>query len=399
MPCSPSATASTSASPSCSRAELTAGFSTRAIHAGQDPEPTTGAVTTPIYQTSTFAQEGLGGDKGYHYARTANPTRTALETCLASLEGAAHGLAFASGMAAIDAVMRQLAAGDHILVNAGGYGGTYRLLTEVHRASFTPVHLNDPDAVERAWTDRTRLVWVESPTNPGLGVVDIAALAALAREREAWCVVDNTFATPWLQRPLELGAHMVVHSTSKYLSGHSDVIGGFVATDDDALAAAITLLRNAAGSVPGPFDCFLVLRGVKTLALRMGRHCENALAVARFLRSHPAVREVRYPGLADDPGHALAARQMQGGFGGMVSCVLHGGEDAAAVVLSRTRLFTLGESLGGVESLIGYPARMSHASMAGTPLAPDPGLIRLSVGIEDVDDLVADLSQALEPLG
>jgi len=212
-------------------------------------------------------------------------------------------------------------------------------------------------------------------------------------------VVDNTFATPWLQRPLELGAHMVVHSTSKYLSGHSDVIGGFVATDDDALAAAITLLRNAAGSVPGPFDCFLVLRGVKTLALRMGRHCENALAVARFLRSHPAVREVRYPGLADDPGHALAARQMQGGFGGMVTCVLHGGEDAAVVVLARTRLFTLGESLGGVESLIGYPARMSHASMAGTPLAPGPGLIRLSVGIEDVEDLVADLSQALEPLG
>jgi len=253
--------------------------------------------------------------------------------------------------------------------------------------------------VAGAWTDRTRLVWVESPTNPGLGVVDIAALAAMARERGAWCAVDNTFATPWLQRPLGLGAHAVVHSTSKYLSGHSDVIGGFVATDDDTLAAAVTLFRNAAGSVPGPFDCFLVLRGVKTLALRMGRHCENALAVAGFLRSHPAVREVRYPGLVDDPGHALATRQMHGGFGGMVSCILHGGEDAAAAVLARTRLFTLGESLGGVESLIGYPARMSHASMAGTPLAADPGLVRLSVGIEDIDDLLADLAQALEPPG
>ncbi len=301
-------------------------------------------------------------------------------------------------MAAIDSVLRQLAVGDHILVNADGYGGTHRLLTEVHRADFTPVDLRDPAAVDGAWTDRTRLVWVESPTNPGLAVVDIAALSALARERGAWCVVDNTFATPWLQRPLELGAHIVVHSTSKYLSGHSDVIGGFVATDDEQLAAAITVVRNAAGSVPGPFDCFLVLRGVKTLALRMGRHCENALAVAGFLRSHPAVRDVHYPGLADDPGHALAARQMRGGFGGMVSCVLQGGEDAAAALLARTRLFTLAESLGGVESLIGYPARMSHVSMVGTPLAPDPGLVRLSVGIEDVADLLADLAQALEPL-
>jgi cystathionine gamma-synthase len=356
-------------------------------------------VTTPVYQTSTFAQEGLGGHKGYEYARTANPTRAALETCIASLEGAAHGLAFASGMAAIDSVLRQLAPGDHILVNADGYGGTHRLLTQVHRASFTPVDLGDPAAVDAAWTERTRLVWVESPTNPGLDVVDIAALAALARQRGAWCAVDNTFATPYLQRPLELGAHLVVHSTSKYLSGHSDVIGGFVATDEDEVAAAVRLVRNAAGSVPGPFDCFLVLRGVKTLALRMDRHCDNALAVAGFLRSHPAVSGVRYPGLADHPGHALAAAQMHGRFGGMVSAVLRGGGEAAAAFVARTRLFTLGESLGGVESLVGYPARMSHASLDGTPLAADPGLVRLSVGIEDVDDLLKDLRQALEPPG
>jgi cystathionine gamma-synthase len=298
-------------------------------------------------------------------------------------------------MAAIDAVLRQLSPGDHILVNADGYGGTHRLLTQVHRADFTPVDLGDLETVAAAWTDRTRLVWVESPTNPGLEVVDIAALSAVARERGAWCVVDNTFATPWLQRPLELGAHVVVHSTSKYLSGHSDVIGGFLATDDDEIAAAATLVRNAAGSVPGPFDCFLVLRGVKTLALRMDRHCDNALAVAGFLQSHPAVKDVRYPGLADHPGHALADRQMRGRFGGMVSCVLAGGEEAAAALLSRVRLFTMGESLGGVESLIGYPARMSHASLAGTPRAADPGLVRLSVGIEDVEDLLEDLGQAL----
>ena len=302
-------------------------------------------------------------------------------------------------MAAVDAVLRQLSPGDHILVNADGYGGTHRLLTQVHRADFTPVELADPESVKAAWTDRTRLVWVESPTNPGLGIVDIAALCALARDRGAWCVVDNTFATPWLQRPLELGAHVVVHSTSKYLSGHSDVIGGFLATDDDGLAAAVTLVRNAAGAVPGPFDCFLVLRGVKTLSLRMERHCDNAMAVAGFLRTHPAVKDVLYPGLADHPGHDLAARQMGGRFGGMVSCVLVGGEKAAAALLSRTRLFTLGESLGGVESLIGYPARMSHASLAGTPLATDPGLVRLSVGIEDVDDLLADLAQALDSSG
>jgi cystathionine gamma-synthase len=298
-------------------------------------------------------------------------------------------------MAAVDAVLRRLGPGNHMLVDSDGYGGTYRLLTKVHRANFTSVDLGDLDAVANAWTDRTRLVWVESPTNPSLGVVDIAALAALARERGAWCVVDNTFATPYLQRPLELGAHVVVHSTSKYLSGHSDVIGGFAATDDGEWAQALTLVRNAAGSVPGPFDCFLVLRGVKTLAVRMARHCENALAVAEFLAAHPATKSVAYPGLADDPGHALAARQMHGGFGGMVACVLAGGEDAAATFVSRVRLLTLAESLGGVESLVGYPAKMSHAALAGTPLAADPGMVRISVGIEDVEDLLEDLSQAL----
>ena len=304
-------------------------------------------------------------------------------------------MAFASGMAAVDVVVRQLAAGDNILVNADGYGGTHRLLSQVHKADFTPVDLGDLGAVAAAWTERTRLLWVESPTNPGLAVVDIAALAALARERGALCVVDNTFATPYLQRPLELGAHVVVHSTSKYLSGHSDVIGGFLATNSAELAAAITLTRNAAGPVPGPMDCFLVLRGVKTLALRMDRHCDNAMAVAGFLADHPAMASVSYPGLADHPGHDLAKRQMAGRFGGMVSCVLAGGVAAAADFVGRTRLFTLGESLGGVESLIGYPARMSHASLAGTPLAVDPGLVRLSVGIEDVEDLLEDLAQAL----
>ena len=298
-------------------------------------------------------------------------------------------------MAGVDSVLRQLSPGDHILVNADGYGGTHRLLTSVHAADFSPVDLGDLDAVAAAWTDRTRLLWVESPTNPSLAVVDIAALAGLARERGAWCVVDNTFASPYLQRPLELGAHAVVHSTSKYLGGHSDVIGGFVATDDAELASALTLTRNAAGSVPGPFDCFLVLRGVKTLALRMERHCDNAMAVAEFLQDHPAIASVAYPGLADHPGHDLAKRQMSGRFGGMVSCVLAGGADAAAQFVARTKLFLLGESLGGVESLVGYPARMSHASLQGTPLAADPGLVRLSVGIEDVDDLIEDLAQAL----
>lgn len=336
----------------------------------------------------------MGGHRGFEYARVANPTRSALETCLASLEGARHGIAFASGMAAIDTVLRQFAPGDHIVVSSDGYGGTHRLLSQVYQADFTAVDLSDLDRIAAAWTDRTRVVWVESPTNPGLGIADITGIAALARGRGAVCVVDNTFATPWLQRPLDLGAHVVVHSTSKYLSGHSDVIGGFVATDDDDLAAGITLVRNAAGSVPGPFDCFLVLRGVKTLPVRMERHCANAMAVATMLSVHPAIGQVRYPGLVGHPGHDLARRQMRD-FGGMVSCVVAGGAEAATKLVGRTRLFTLAESLGGVESLIGYPARMSHAGLAGTPLAADPGLVRLSVGLEDVDDLLDDLTMAL----
>ena len=373
-------------------------FETRAIHAGQEPDPTTGAVTVPVYQTSTFAQAALGDDPEYSYARTANPTRRALERCLASLEGAAHGLAFASGMAAADAVLRGLGPDDHLLLPHQGYGGTWKLVSRVLSVPFDAVDQSDLAAVAAAWRPETRLVWVESPTNPTLGIVDIAALAALAHERGARCVVDNTLATPYLQRPLELGADVVVHSTTKYLGGHSDVVGGFVACDDDDLAAALTLVQHAAGAVPGPMDCFLVLRGVKTLAARMDRHCRNAGIVASALVAHPAVKEVRWPGLASHPGHELAGRQMRD-FGGMVAFTLAGGETAAKAVAGRVRLFTLGESLGGVESLVGYPTLMSHAAVAGTPYAVDPALLRLSVGIEDPADLVADLTQALDGLG
>jgi cystathionine gamma-synthase len=375
-------------------------FETRAIHAGQPPDPATGAVAVPIYATSTYAQEGVGLHRGYEYSRSSNPTRTALERCLASLEGARHGLAFSSGMAAEDAVLRRLRPGDHLLVDRDGYGGTYRLLQQVYAPGgyeYTPVDLRDLDAVAAAWRDSTRLVWVETPTNPTLRIVDVAAVADLAHERGGRCVVDNTFATPYLQRPLELGADVVVHSTTKYLAGHSDVVGGFVAVDDDELAAGLRVVQNAAGAVPGPFDCFLVLRGVKTLAVRMDRHAHNARAVVDMLGAHPAVSAVRYPGLAAHPGHEVAARQMRG-FGGMVAFSLAGGEEAALALLGTTRLFTLGESLGGAESLIGYPARMSHAALAGTTLAVDPALVRLSVGLEQVDDLVADLGQALDGL-
>ncbi len=371
------------------------GFETLAVHAGQEPDATTGAVTVPIHTASTFAQDGVGADRGFQYARTANPTRRALEQCLAALEGARFGYAFASGMAAADAVLRQLPAGAHLLINRDGYGGTYRLLTQVHRAlSFDAIDLRDLDAVAGAWRPETAAVWVESPTNPSLDIVDVAAVAALAAERGARCVVDNTFATPYLQRPLALGASVVVHSTTKYLGGHSDVIGGFVAIDDPELAEAVRLTQVAAGAVPSPFDCFLVLRGVKTLAVRMERHCDSAQTIAEALAAHPAVAEVRYPGLPDHPGHALAARQMRR-FGGMVACRLRGGGDAATAVAARARLFTLGESLGGVESLLAYPAAMSHAPLAGTPLAADPGLLRLSVGLEDPADLLEDLHQAL----
>ena len=374
------------------------GFETRAIHAGQSPDEATGAVVTPIYTASTFAQEEVGVHRGYEYSRTGNPTRTALERCLASLEGAAAGFAFASGMAAEDAVLRLLPAGSHVVIPDDAYGGTYRLVSQVFGPAglqFTPADLTDRAAIEEAWRPETRLLWVESPTNPVLSIVDIAAAARFARERGARCVVDNTFATPYLQRPIELGADIVVHSTTKYLGGHSDVVGGFVGVADVGLAAHIGYLQNAVGAVPGPFDCYLVLRGLKTLALRMERHCTNAAAIVEMLERHPAVGHVRYPGSPTHPGHEVAARQMSG-FGGMVSFTAAGGEDAALRIVASTRLFTLAESLGAVESLIEHPARMTHASVADSKLAVDPSLIRLSVGLETAADLVADLRQALD---
>jgi cystathionine gamma-synthase len=376
----------------------TGGFETRAIHAGQAPDPATGAVCVPIQTSSTFAQRGVDDHTGYQYARTANPTRAALEACLASLEEARHGFAFASGMAAADAVLRRLSPGEHVLVSVDGYGGTHRLLVQVlsgQGVAFDAVDLSDLGTLERAWRPETALAWVESPTNPSLAIVDIAAVAELAHARGGLCVVDNTFATPYLQRPLTLGADVVVHSTTKYLGGHSDVIGGFVGVSDDDLAESIRRVQAAAGAVPSPFDCFLVLRGLKTLAVRMDRHCVNAAAVAEWLAGHPAVDRVRYPGLDTHPGHDLAARQMSG-FGGMVSFTLRAGPEAARAVAAGTRVITLGESLGGVESLIGYPARMSHASLAGTALAADPAMLRLSVGLETLGDLIEDLKQALD---
>ena len=381
---------------------MTDGFETRALHAGQEPDPVTGAVVPPITLASTFAQAAVGEHGGYEYGRTANPTRRALEACLASLEGTAHGFAFASGMAAEDAVLRALAGpGDHVVLPADAYGGTYRLVATVLAESgvtWTTADLTAVAALDPVWRDDTRLVWVETPTNPMLACVDIAAVAAAAHERGATVVVDNTFATPYLQQPLACGADVVVHSTTKYLGGHSDVVGGFVAVKDDARAERLAFLQNAAGAVPSPFDCYLVLRGVKTLAVRMDRHCANARAVADALREHPAVARVLYPGFPDHPGHAAAARQMRD-YGGMVSCFAAGGEAAALALVAKTRLFTLAESLGAVESLIEHPARMTHASVTGSPLAVDPALVRLSVGLETAGDLVADLRQALDRLG
>ena len=373
-------------------------FETLAIHAGQEPDPSTGAVVVPVHLTTTYAQEGVGGHKGYEYSRTSNPTRTALEGCLAALEGGTHALAFASGMAAEDAVLRELRAGDHVIIANDVYGGTYRLLKHVYEpmgVGFTPVDLSDVDAITAAWREETRAVWVESPTNPLLNIVDIAAVSRLAHGRGAWCVVDNTFATPYLQQPLALGADVVVHSTTKYLGGHSDVMGGAVVVNDDDRHDRVAFVRNAAGSVPGPLDCYLALRGVKTLAVRMDRHCTNAEAVVRLLRDHPSVARVLYPGLPDHPGHEVAAGQMRA-FGGMVSFVCRGGEEAALDVVARTNVFTLAESLGAVESLIEHPARMTHASVEGSPLAVDPALVRLSVGLESLKDLEADLRQALD---
>jgi cystathionine gamma-synthase len=373
-------------------------FETRAIHAGQDPDPHTGAVVPPISLATTFAQDAVGKHRGYEYSRSANPTRGVLETCVASLEGARHGLAFASGLAAEDALLRMLEPGDHVVIPHDAYGGTFRLVARVHEPhgiSWTAVDLRDLDALAAAWRDETRLVWIETPTNPMLSIVDIAAVAGFSHAREARVVVDNTFATPYLQQPLALGADAVVHSSTKYLGGHSDVVGGFVAVNDAELADELRFLQNAMGGVPAPFDCYLVLRGVKTLALRMERHCENARAIVAALREHDAVARVFYPGVPEHPGHDVAARQMRD-FGGMVSFTAAGGEDAALDIVAATRLFTLAESLGAVESLIEHPARMTHASVSDSPLAVDSALIRLSVGIEHVDDLVADLVRALD---
>lgn len=375
------------------------GFETRAIHAGQEPDPQTGAVIPPIYATSTYAQDGVGGLRGgYEYSRTANPTRTALEECLAALEGGSRAFAFASGMAAEDTLLRTvLNPGDHIVIPDDAYGGTFRLISKIAQrwgVEWTSAQISDPDAVAAAVRPETKIVWVETPTNPLLNIADIAALATVAHDAGALLVVDNTFATPYLQQPLALGADVVVHSTTKYCGGHSDVVGGALVADDADLAEQLAYHHNAIGAVAGPFDAWLVLRGLKTLGVRMDRHCDNAEQVVEMLANHPKVSEVFYPGLVDHPGHKVASDQMRR-FGGMVSFQMAGGEQAAVDVCSRTRLFTLGESLGGVESLIEHPGRMTHASAVGSPLEVPADLVRISVGIESVDDLLADLRQAL----
>jgi cystathionine gamma-synthase len=377
------------------------GFETLAIHAGQEPDPLTGAVVPPIYQVSTYKQDGVGGLRsgGYEYSRTANPTRTALEECLTALEGGARTLAFASGMAAEDTLLRTICSpGDHVLIPDDAYGGTFRLFSRVYErwaVSYSPVRISDPAAVRRALAERSaQVIWIETPTNPLLGIADISALADLARDAGALLVVDSTFASPYLQRPIALGADVVLHSTTKYLGGHSDVVGGAVVVADAGLGERVAFHQNAVGAVPGPFDVWLTLRGIRTLAVRMDRHCANAARIAEMLAAHPAVAQVLYPGLASHPGHELAAKQMRG-FGGMVSFRVKAGPQQAAAVCARTRLFTLAESLGGVESLIELPGRMTHASVAGSPLAVPADLVRLSVGIENADDLVEDLRQAL----
>jgi len=387
------------------------GFETLAIHAGQEPDPATGAVVPPIYQVSTYKQDAVGAPRGgggtgagrwiegYEYSRTANPTRGALEECLAALEGGTRSLAFASGMAAEDCLLRTVCRpGDHVLIPGDAYGGTYRLIDKVFQAwgvTYRPVPVSDPAAVRNALQDRpARVVWIETPTNPLLSIADITALADIAHEAGALLVVDNTFASPYLQQPLALGADVVVHSTTKYLGGHSDVVGGALVLADADLAENIAFSQNATGAAGGPFDAWLTLRGIRTLGVRMDRHCENAQRVADMLAAHPKVAEVFYPGLASHPGHEVAAKQMNG-FGGIVSFRSAGGEAEAVALCSRTRLFTLGESLGGVESLIEHPGRMTHASAAGSALEVPPDLVRLSVGIETCEDLLEDLRSAL----
>ncbi len=373
-------------------------FETLAIHAGQAPDRTTGAIMTPVYLTSTYVQDGPGEHRGYDYSRTRNPTRDALQGCLAALEGARHALAFASGLAAADALLHLLQAGDHVLVSDDVYGGTFRLFDKVFRRGgldFGYADMTDPARVERALHPNTRLLWIESPTNPMLKLVDLAAVAGIAHAHGAVTVVDNTFATPYFQRPLQHGIDVVTHSTTKYLNGHSDVVGGAVATSDDGLHERLRFLQNAVGGVPGPLDSFLVLRGLKTLHVRMQRHAENAARVARFLEGHPQVERVTYPGLTSHPQHALAARQMSG-FGGMLTFVIRGGLEAARAFLKAVRIFACAESLGGVESLIEHPAIMTHASVpvdARERLGIVDGLVRVSCGIENAEDLLADLER------
>ncbi|HEY3009151.1 MAG TPA: cystathionine gamma-synthase [Micromonosporaceae bacterium] len=375
------------------------GFDTLAIHAGQEPDPRTGAVVPPIFQTSTYAQDAVGAPRlGYEYSRSANPTRDALQECLAALEGGRRGLTFASGLAAEDALLRAICVpGDHVVIPDDAYGGTYRLFAKVLQRwglRFTPTRISDVEAVRAAMTERTRVVWVETPTNPLLGVADIAALSLLAHDRGALLVVDNTFASPYLQQPIAHGADVVVHSTTKYLGGHSDVVGGALVAADEGLGAELAYHQNAMGAVNGPFDAWLTLRGVKTLGVRMDRHCDNAERIVEYLLRHPKVARVLYPGLPDHPGHETAAKQMRR-FGGMISFRAVGGERAAVEICNRARVFVLAESLGGVESLIEHPGQMTHASAAGSPLEVPADLVRLSVGIETVDDLLADLEQAL----
>jgi len=372
-------------------------FETRAIHDGQEPDPATGSITVPIYQTSTFVQEAVGDHKGYDYARVSNPTRTALQLCLASLEGAEHGIAFSSGLGATTTLMHLLSPGDRVVAVADVYGGVYRMFSQVYEPKgweFDWVPADELNANPSAHVDeRTRILWLETPTNPLLNVIDIRAAAEAAHDVGAMVVVDNTFASPYLQQPLSLGADVVLHSTTKYLGGHSDLIGGFLATNDPTVAERLLFLQKSLGAVPGPFDCWLVLRGIKTLAVRMRKHCENAHAVASFLERHPRVEKALYPGLPTHPAHRIAAHQMRD-FGGMVSFLCESEEEAIAVC-ARTKIFKLAESLGGVESLIEHPAQMTHASTADAPFASPRNLVRLSVGIESADDLVADLEAAL----
>jgi cystathionine beta-lyase/cystathionine gamma-synthase len=382
-------------------------FSTLAIHAGQEPDPTTGAVVPPIYQTSTYVQEEVGVHKGFEYSRTGNPTRQALETCLAVLEGAglgrpSYGLAFSSGMATTDMILRLLNPGEHVVASNDVYGGTFRLFERVlarYGLTFSYVEMSDLDEVSAALRPETRLVWIETPTNPLLKIADIAVVSKLAKDNrpDTLVAVDNTFASPYLQQPLLLGADISMHSTTKYLGGHSDVVGGALVTPDTAVYEQLKFLQNAIGAIPGPMDCWLTLRGIKTLALRMQRHSENGDRIARFLVDHPAIEAVFYPGLLDHPGYEIANKQMRH-FGGMISFIVKGGLEPARRMAASTKIFLLAESLGGVESLIEHPGVMTHASVAGSPLEISPGLVRISAGIEHIDDLIADLEQALEKI-